>query len=249
MRTSNQHSHTLRRYLGPMLAGVAVLLVLLAWSLGRSPHTGDPVSAEAIASAGPPWRYGRLDARFTLIEYADLECPYCQAYFPVLKRWIDANPDVNWQWHHLPLPMHEPAATQAARLAECAGEAGGQAAFWNTVAWIYQHTHGGGRGLPPNIQPPGTTPELRECLTSARPDAVIRAQAEEAALAGISATPMLRVIDNHTGRALLLAGAVEGDALLSAVDLLASSSEESTMTEALSETPEMPADDLSDMPR
>ena len=78
---------------------------------------------------------------------------------------------------------------------------------------------------------------------------MIRAQAEEATLAGISATPMLRVIDNHTGRALLLAGAVEGDALLSAVDLLASSSEESTMTEALSETPEMPADALSDMPR
>lgn len=249
MLTSDQHSHTLRRYLGPMLACVAVLLVLLAWSLGRNPHTGDPAAAEAVASAGPPWRYGRLDARFTLIEYADLECPYCQAYFPVLKRWIDANPEVNWQWHHLPLPMHEPAATQAARLAECAGEAGGQAAFWNTVTWIYQHTHGGGRGLPPNIQPPGTTPELRECLTSARPDAVIRAQAEEATLAGISATPMLRVIDNHTGRALLLAGAVEGDALLSAIDLLAASSEEPTMAEALSETPEMPADDISDMPR
>lgn len=249
MRTPGLPTHTLRRYLGPMLAGIAVLLVLvlLAWSLGRSPHTGDPASAEAAASASPPWRYGRIDARFTLIEYADLECPYCQAYFPVLKRWIDANPDVNWQWHHLPLPMHEPAATQSARLAECAGETGGREAFWNTVAWIYQHTHGGGRGLPPGIQPPGATPELHECMTSARPDAVIRAQAEEAALAGITATPMLRVIDNRTGQALLLPGAVEGDALLSAIDLLASSSEE--MAEALPETPEMPADDLSDMPR
>lgn len=129
------------------------------------------------------------------------------------------------------------------------GETGGREAFWNTVAWIYQHTHGGGQGLPPGIQPPGATPELRECLTSARPDAVIRAQAEEAALAGITATPMLRVIDNRTGRTLLLPGAVEGDALLSAIDLLASSSEESTMAETLPEIPEMPADDLSDMPR
>ena len=50
MHTPAQHSHTLRRYLGPMLAGVAVLLMLLVWSLGRSPHTGDPAAAEAVAS-------------------------------------------------------------------------------------------------------------------------------------------------------------------------------------------------------
>lgn len=246
MRTPGLPTHTLRRYLGPMLAGIAVLLVLLAWSLGRSPHTGDPASAEAVASAGPPWRYGRIDARFTLIEYADLECPYCQAYFPALKRWIDANPDVNWQWHHLPLPMHEPAATQSARLAECAGETGGREAFWNTVAWIYQHTHGGGQGLPPGIQPPGATPELRECLTSARPDAVIRAQAEEAVLAGITATPMLHVIDNRTGRTLLLPGAVEGDALLSAIDLLAAGN---TTAAEPAHSPDMPAGVAGDMPR
>jgi hypothetical protein len=78
---------------------------------------------------------------------------------------------------------------------------------------------------------------------------VIRAQAEEAALAGITATPMLRVIDNRTGQALLLPGAVEGDALLSAIDLLTSSGDEPAMAETLPEIPEMPADNVSDMPR
>lgn len=237
MHTPGLPTHTLRRYLGPMLAGIAVLLVLvlLAWSLGRSPHTGDPASAEAAASASPPWRYGRIDARFTLIEYADLECPYCQAYFPVLKRWIDANPDVNWQWHHLPLPMHEPAATQGARLAECAGEIGGRTAFWTTVAWIYRHSRGDGQGLPPGAQPPSATPALYACLASTRPDAVIAAQAEEAAQAGIAATPTLRVIDNRSGRSLLLPGAVEGDALLSALDLLASSHDEAMTADTVPE--------------
>jgi protein-disulfide isomerase len=79
------------------------------------------------AHDGPPWIYGKPDARFTVVEYADLECPYCRAYFPVLKHWIDANPDVNWQWHHLPLSIHEPAATSEARLAECVGETGDSA--------------------------------------------------------------------------------------------------------------------------
>ncbi len=173
MRVPGQHPHTPRRYLWPLLAGVAALVIVLAWSFARAPRVDSPMADEASAAAGPPWRYGRLDARFTLIEYADLECPYCQAYFP----------------------------------------------------------------------------ELSECLANARPDAVIRAQIEKAALAGINATPMLRVIDNHTGRALLLPGAVEGDALLSAIGLLASSSDDPAVAETLPEIPEMPADTVSDMPR
>ena len=110
---------------------IVVTIAVASWMLLRVPHPAtDPVSlavagSEASKPAGPPWLYGRADARFTVVGYADLECPYCRAYFPALKRWIDAHPEVNWQWHHLPLSMHEPAATAGARLAECAGETGG----------------------------------------------------------------------------------------------------------------------------
>lgn len=229
---------------------VAALLVLLAWSFGRGPQADRPPAAEASEPAGPPWRYGRSDARFTVVEYADLECPHCKAYFQVLKRWIDTHADVNWQWHHLPLPMHEPAATRGARLAECAGEVGGTAAFWNAVAWIHQHTLGGGQGLPADARLPGATPALHECLASARPDAVIHAQAEEAIQTNVVATPTLRVIDNHTGRSLLLpAGPVEGDVLLSALDLLAASHDDSPLAEPASGTAEIPADSVSDTSR
>lgn len=221
MRGSLRHPRAIRRIPWEIAAIVAVLLVVLTWSLGRGPQTDRSPVAETSESAGPPWRYGRLDARFTLVEYADLECPYCKAYFPVLKQWIDTHPDVNWQWHHRPLPMHEPAATRGARLAECAGEVGGRAAFWNAIAWIHSHTLGGGQGVPPEAQLPGATSALHECLASTRPDAVIRAQAEEATQADIAATPTLRLIDNETGRSLLLpAGPIEGDALLSALDLV-----------------------------
>lgn len=232
-----------RRHLWPIMAGVAILLVLLAWSLDRSPQPGNPQATKESEPGGPPWRYGNLDARFTLVEYADLECPYCKAYFHVLKQWIDAHPDVNWQWHHFPLSMHEPAATQSARLAECAGESAGRAAFWNAIEWIHQHTLGDGRGLPADAQLPGTTPALNECLASTRPDAVVRAQAEDAAQTQVVATPSLRLTDNHTGKSLRLPpGPVEGDALLSALDLLLSSNDESSQAEAMPEATDMPPD-------
>jgi hypothetical protein len=65
---------------------------------------------------------------------------------------------------------------------------------------------------------------MQGCLDSERPDAVIRAQAAEAAQQGIAATPALQLRDRESGKTLLLHGPVEGDALLSAIDLLAAGS-------------------------
>lgn len=225
-----------------------VLIVVTGWAFwqltGSRSVASQPASAASAAQpAGPPWRYGRADARFTLIGYADLECRYCQAYFPVLQPWIDENPEVNWQWHHLPLSMHEPMAARAARLAECAGEAGGHAAFWDAVSWIYRHTRGDGQGVPADSAYPALTPAVQACLDSDRPQAIVRAQAEAAAREGIAATPTLRLRDHESGRELLLHGPVAGDALLSALDLLAAPHGETT------EDDEMPADVVSDMPR
>lgn len=200
------------------LACGVLLTGLLALQHARSlgPSRGSP--------ARPPWIYGRADARFTLIEYADLECPYCREDFPVLRHWIDTNPEVNWQWHHLPLSIHDPAATQNARLAECAGEAGGNTAFWHTVTWIYDNTRGGGAGLPDTAKPPDLSPAVRACLGTKRPDLAIKAQVDAAAREQISATPTLRLVDHKTAKALTLQGAIDGDILLSAVDLLTSPS-------------------------
>ena len=237
------------RYVGSVAATIT-LLVVLAASFGRSSQENPGLASDASAPAGPPWRYGRADARFTLIEYADLECPFCQAYFPILQQWIDTSTDVNWQWHHLPLAMHEPAATAEARLAECAGETGGHAAFWRTVAWIYEHTQGDGCGLTAGMEPPAMTRALRECLTSSRPDMVIRAQADEALRDRITATPTVRLLDHQTGRSLSLpAGAIEGDALSSAIDWLTAPSDESTVSQPSDEISNVPADPVSGTPK
>ena len=224
--------------LGPrILVGLTVLVLLgmAAWWMahGTFPRDAAPTATSAPATlaaeaspatppAGPPWVYGRADARFTVVEFADLECPCCRAYFPVLKGWIEAHPEVNWQWQHLPLAMHDPAATTEARIAECAGEAGGQAAFWTAVAWLYAHTRGGGQGLPPDVTYPHLTPNMRRCLGGNRPDRIIRNQSARAVKLGIRGTPTLQLRDWQSGNTLVLPGPVEGDALLSAFDRLGS---------------------------
>ena len=66
---------------------VAAALTTAVW-LGLRPPSppaepafplAEATPTSATAPAGPPWRYGRADARFTVVEYADLECPFCRA--------------------------------------------------------------------------------------------------------------------------------------------------------------------------
>lgn len=99
---------------------VAGMLVagLLGWLLYRTPGAPTPrTGAEAAQAhpAGPPWRHGPADARFTLTLYADLECPFCKAYYPTLMAWIDTHPEASLRWHHLPLAMHDPGESAGPR--------------------------------------------------------------------------------------------------------------------------------------
>ncbi|PBP77577.1 protein-disulfide isomerase [Pseudomonas syringae] len=183
-----------------------------------------PAAEQKRRSGG--WVYGSRDARFTIVEYADLECPYCKDYFPRLKAWVDQHSDVNLQWHHLPLSMHEPAASYEARWAECAGIERGNGAFWLAVELIYQRTRSNGAGTAGNPQIPGLEDRqhfIDNCAASnpSVQQAVIR-QAHKASQDGITATPTLVIKDKQSGRSIKLQGAPDGDVLLSAMDWLAS---------------------------
>ena len=207
----------------PWAMAAVLVALLLTWLVLRPSGKSllqAPTPASTAQMAGPPWRMGNPEGRFTLTLYADLECPYCRTYLPVLRRWVDEHPEVTLQWHHLPLAAHEPEASNEARLVECVAEAGGHAAFWQAVEWVYAHTRSGGQGLPASLRYPDSTPAMEQCRESERHDAVIRAQAAAAAKIGVTATPSLRLQDRETNKTILLQGPVEGDALLSAMDML-----------------------------
>lgn len=183
-----------------------------------------PAAEQKRRSGG--WVYGSRDARFTIVEYADLECPYCKDYFPRLKAWIDQHSDVNLQWHHLPLSMHEPAASYEARWAECAGIERGNDAFWLAVELIYQRTRSNGAGAASSPQIPELEDRQHYIDNCASSNPAVRqrvvSQAHKAGLDGITATPTLVIKDKQSGRSIKLQGAPDGDVLLSAIDWLAS---------------------------
>ena len=67
---------------------------------------------------------GKKDAPITIVEFADLQCPFCAKFHPVLNEVIAAYPDqVNYIVKNFPLAMH-PNARPAAKAALAAEEQG-----------------------------------------------------------------------------------------------------------------------------
>lgn len=211
---TNRFRHSTRSV---VLCSLAVAAAVLLAILLVNP-TGRSISQESYSA---PWIVGPRNARFTVVAYLDLRCPYCRSYLPQLLAWIRATPETNLEWHHLPLTTHEPEATALARLAECAGISGGDEAFWAAVSWLYQSESQSRSDLLRNVKSIDQG-RFARCVDGLEPDALIRNQAQSALSAGISGTPSLRIVDTLRARDLTLAGPVNSDALLSAIDWLIS---------------------------
>jgi Na+/H+ antiporter NhaA len=71
---------------------------------------------------------GPADARVTLLEYGDYQCPYCGRAESVIRELLDEfEDDVRYVWRHLPLNDVHPQAQLASEAAEAAAA---QGAFW-----------------------------------------------------------------------------------------------------------------------
>jgi Na+/H+ antiporter NhaA len=69
---------------------------------------------------------GPVNARITLIEFGDFECPYCGQAEPVARELL-TDTDLRFVWRHLPLTDVHPAAQLAAEASEAAAA---QGKFW-----------------------------------------------------------------------------------------------------------------------
>ncbi|OIP57605.1 MAG: hypothetical protein COX79_01330 [Candidatus Levybacteria bacterium CG_4_10_14_0_2_um_filter_36_16] len=75
-----------------------------------------------ISTSG--WVRGDQNAKVTLVEFSDLQCPACKAYQPVIEQTLkDFKGRVKLLYKHFPLSLHK-NSTIAAKSAEAAGAQG-----------------------------------------------------------------------------------------------------------------------------
>jgi protein-disulfide isomerase len=115
----------MHRLIPPALAATAVLFT------GCAATPAAPTADESQAPANASFNVvGRDDAPVIIIEFTDLQCPYCARYasqtFPRLKREYVDTGKLRYTSRDLPLPFHS-FALPAAVASRCAGE---QGRFW-----------------------------------------------------------------------------------------------------------------------
>ncbi len=79
---------------------------------------------------------GPAEAPVTLVEYGDLECPYCGQAEPVIRELLSDFGDLRYVWRHLPLADVHAHAQLAAEAAEAAGA---QGKFWEMHDALLAH--------------------------------------------------------------------------------------------------------------
>ena len=123
------------------------------------PFGPDPFAkarAELEREAKGPSR-GPADAKVTLVEFSDLQCPHCKEAQPTIEKLLSQEPNVRFISENFPLPSHN-WAFKAASFADCVGREN-TAAYWKFVDSVYNQQQ--------NITESNADEKLTELATAA----------------------------------------------------------------------------------
>jgi|SRR6267378_6322806 len=107
------------------------------------PFGPDPfaITRKKLEAADGPSR-GAESPAILLVEFSDLECPYCKALQPVLQKLLVDFPQIRLIFQHMPAGASvHPWALKAARYADCAARSD-KNGFWKYVDAIYENQGG-----------------------------------------------------------------------------------------------------------
>jgi protein-disulfide isomerase len=86
---------------------------------------------------------GNPNAPVKIIEYTDLECPFCKAFHVTMKQIMDeygASGKVAWVLRNFPLQQLHPNAPKLAEAAECVASVGGNDAYWKFLDAVFKES-------------------------------------------------------------------------------------------------------------
>ena len=218
-----------------VVAGLIVAGAVFFVQRPKSPTPGD--TAEAVRPVdATDYILGNPDAPIKLIEYSDLECPFCKQFHTTMHALMDEygpSGKVAWVYRHFPLAQLHPKAPKEAEAAECAGELGGTNAFWSYLDRVYEVTPSN-NGLDLNRLPVIAEEvgldraKFEQCLSSGKYAGKVKKQFDEAIALGGRGTPHTILLVGDS--AVPLEGAQPLSAMRSAVAAVLAELERVTST-------------------
>lgn len=170
----------------------------VAGNIPSVPTVNNPTQVPAVAGPVKPVDEkvdhikGAKNAKVTLIEYSDFECPFCSRHLPSLEQALQEFPeDVRLVYRHYPLSAIHPEAQKAAEASECAAKLGGNDKFWQMHDELFakQQTLGTQTYLDIAKSIGLNEGNFKACLDSGEMAARVNADTSEGSVAGVEGTP------------------------------------------------------------
>ena len=131
------------------ILGAALCAALVTWLLftvvslwpervrNRAMHGNPDLLTDLAVEVDPDRDHvrGPHEAAVTLLEYGDLECPYCGRAEDTIRELLGDFSDLRYVWRHLPLTEVHPHAELAAEASEAAHE---QGEFWEMHDLLFE---------------------------------------------------------------------------------------------------------------
>ena len=186
-----------------VIAGILIAVALYYSNINppkqvvNTAPTGTSGDIEMRAITSEDHILGNPNADIIIVEYSDLECPYCKAFHSTLKQVMadyGSNGKVAWVYRHFPIDQLHSKARKEAEATECANELGGNEKFWQYINMLYDTTNSNDSldlaQLPIIAKNVGLDVKaFNECLSSGRYSAKVEADYQDAVKAGGKGTP------------------------------------------------------------
>lgn len=156
----------------------------------QEPPVPPPFKETVMSIEGSPF-LGNKDAKLTIIEFSDYQCPFCSRHvreaMPQIEKDYVTTGKLKYVFRNFPLPFHE-QASKAAEAAYCAGD---QGKFWEMHDRLYANQNAlDKKDLPEHAKAVGLDlGKFQDCLSSGRHAQEIKKDIEDGQQVGITGTP------------------------------------------------------------
>lgn len=136
--------------------------------------------------------FGKQDAKIALIEYSDLQCPFCGQFHPVVKQALNEYGDkIAFIYRHFPLDNRHPQARSAAEASECVAEQKGNEGFWQFIDQIFSRQTEIGTALYEELADDIglNMNKFKDCVDSRKYQDKVEADLQSGAGYGVQGTP------------------------------------------------------------
>ncbi len=199
------------------IIAAGALIALAVYFVGDSPATGStpqPTKVEMPPVTAADHILGSPEALITIVEYSDLDCPFCKQFHATMKQIIaeyGSDGRVAWVYRNFPLAQLHPNAPQLAEASECVASLAGNDAYWKFLDVLFREAPGNERTdvsqLPTYAAEVGVKPaDFSSCMSSGKFKSLVEQQFNDAIGSGGQGTPH-NLLVTRSGSIIPIAGA------------------------------------------